>query len=105
VGEVPNVVWASKTELTWSAAPGATSHRVLRGILGDLAKLLTVLDDSCERFSGSATTTGPVLTEDPAGATGGLYWYLVVGSNGTYEGPAGQATAGDRIANAPGACP
>ena len=33
------------------------------------------------------------------------YWHLVVGSDGTYEGPAGEATFGARLVNATGACP
>ena len=43
--------------------------------------------------------------EDPAAEPGRLYWYLVVGRNGAAEGPAGNASAGPRLANSSGSCP
>jgi hypothetical protein len=104
VAEVTGVVWPGKTELTWSAAAGATSYRVLRGKPTDLPDLLDTDPDSCTRFNGSALTTGPTLSETPLTTTP-YYWYLVVGSNGVDDGPYGAATAGPRIANAAGSCP
>jgi parallel beta-helix repeat protein len=105
VAEVEGVGWASKTELTWSAAAGATSYRVLRGDPASLPDLLDVDIDSCTRFTGAELTSGPALTEDPAVAGLKYYWYLVVGTNGTDDGPFGVATAGVRIANVSGSCP
>jgi hypothetical protein len=104
VAEVTGVVWAGKTELTWAAAAGATSYRVLRGTPSDLPDLLDTDPDSCGRFNGSALTTGPTLSETPL-TTIPFYWYLVVGSNGVDDGPYGAATSGPRIANAAGSCP
>jgi len=104
VAEVTGLAWAGKTELIWSAAAGATSYRVLRGKPSDFADLLDTDPDSCARFSGSALTTGPTLTETPLTTTP-FYWYLVVGSNGVDDGPYGMATAGPRIANEAGSCP
>ncbi|HEX5041684.1 MAG TPA: M12 family metallo-peptidase [Candidatus Polarisedimenticolaceae bacterium] len=104
VAEVPGVSWASRTELTWSAAAGATTYRVLRGDRTTLGDLLDTDPDSCTRFTGASLTTGSVLTEDPA-AGSPFHWYLVVGSNGVDDGPYGAATSGARIANPSGACP
>jgi titin len=105
VAEVTGVSWPSKSELTWSAAAGASIYRVLRGTSASLPDLLDADLDSCTRFSGSALTSGPVLTENPATAGVPFYWYLVVGSNGTDDGPFGPTTAGPRVANPSGACP
>jgi hypothetical protein len=107
VGEATSLVWApgSKAELTWIAASGATLHKVLRGVLADLPNLLTTAPDGCERWTGSGTTTGAVLGEDPSTVAGSLYWYLVIGANGTIEGSAGSTGAGPRNATSTGGCP
>jgi len=105
VAEVTGVVWASKTELTWTAAAGAADYRVLRGVAADFGNLLDQDPDGCERAVVAATSTGSVLTEDPGSQPGRLYWYIVVGRNGANEGPAGNASAGPRLANASGTCP
>jgi len=104
VAEVTGVGWASKAELTWSSAAGATSYRVLSGTPSAFPDLLDGDADSCTRFSGAGLTTGPTLTDTPPAATR-FYWYLVVGSNGVDDGPFGAATAGARIANSSGTCP
>lgn len=105
IGEAGPLAWTSKTELTWNPASGATVYRLVRGVLSDLPQVLTTLDDSCERYQGPATTTGPTLTEDPSGVAGRLYWYLVYGEDGMLDGPAGNATSGPRIVNTPVTCP
>jgi hypothetical protein len=94
-----------KDTTSWSALPGAASYRLYRGVSADLPNLLNAGSDSCTRFEGTATSTGPVLTEDPAAAPGGLYWYLVVGVGCSGDGPTGNASAGPRIVNSTGACP
>ncbi|HEX6852007.1 MAG TPA: M12 family metallo-peptidase, partial [Candidatus Polarisedimenticolaceae bacterium] len=101
IAEVLGVTWTSKTELTWSPAVGATSYRVIRGDPASLPELLDTDLDSCTRLTTANLTTGPVLGEDPASAAVRFYWYLVVGTNGNDDGPAG----GARIANESGACP
>jgi titin len=101
VAEVPDVGWASRTELTWAAAAGATSYRVIRGEPGTLPDLLDTDLDSCPRFSGAGLTTGAILTENPATSGVRFYWYVVIGTNGTDDGPAG----GARVVNEAGACP
>ena len=105
IAEVGALTWPGKNELSWPATAGASQYRVLRGVRGDLGKLLDQSEDSCERAVVTASGTGPILTEDPVAVASRLYWYLVVGINGPVEGPAGDATAGPRLANASGACP
>jgi hypothetical protein len=105
VAEVTGVTWTSKTALSWSAAAGAADYRLLRGIAADFGNLLDQDPDGCERAVTAGTTTGSVLTEDPLAQPGRLYWYVVVGRNGSFEGPAGAASAGPRLANASGTCP
>jgi len=55
------------------------------------------------RFDGSATSTGPVLTEIPP--AGSFYWYLTIGVRSSVIGEAGNATAGPRVVDAAGTCP
>ncbi len=105
VAEVTGVTWISRAELTWAAASGATTYRILRGASSSLPGLLDASSDSCTRFSGSALDSGPILTENPSTSGSPFYWYLVVGSNGTDDGPYGSATAGARTANESGSCP
>jgi len=107
VPEVSPLLWAAGTKdtLKWPATENATSYRLYRGIAPDLPNLLTSDTDSCVRFEGSGTDTGPVITESPAAVKGRLYWYLVDGLSGSNEGPAGNATDGARIVDSSGACP
>jgi hypothetical protein len=106
LAEVAPAGWTGgKDELTWSAVPGATEYKVVRGTAADLPQLLDGGIDSCERFRGSGLGTGPVLDEDPVSSPGRLYWYLVIALSGTGEGPAGNATAGPRLVHPSGACP
>lgn len=107
IQEVDQLVWQAggKSTLVWGASSGAASYRLYRGASVDLPALLTSTVDSCVRFEGSATSTGPILDESPASIAGRLYWYLVDGLNGTVEGPAGNATAGPRLVNPSGICP
>ena len=86
--EATNLRWrADKTTLDWDAAANATSYSLLRGTKTDLANLLNGNADSC-----SATTPqqsqGLVNAIPPPGS---FYWYLVVGSSGNVNGPAGSA--------------
>ena len=98
--------WTNKTTQTWPAVSGATSYTVYRGVLADLPQLLNFSTDSCLKYTGSSTNTS-AMTEDPStGVAGRFYWYLVTGSNGAGEGPAGNATGGiARIVNSTGPCP
>ena len=100
-----NWTGAGKNTLAWGAIPNAGSYRLYRGVAAGLPNLLSSGADSCTRFEGSETTTGAIVTENPASVAGRLYWYLVVGVGCTGDGPAGNATAGARIVNSTGACP
>jgi subtilisin-like proprotein convertase family protein len=104
-GEATNLRFlsGSKTGMEWSAALYATSYNLYRGVAADLPLLLNASDDSCRRLVVAGTSTGSVITEAPS--SGAIYWYLVLGQNGTGEGPAGNATAGPRVLNSSGACP
>ena len=105
IAEVGPLTWnaGSKDTLSWSPATNTTSYRVHRGIAAGLSHLLDATLDSCVRFEGAATTTGPVLSEIPP--AGAFYWYLTVGARGPIDGDAGAATAGPRIVDASGTCP
>jgi hypothetical protein len=105
IAEVSPLTWAagSKDTLAWPPTADATAYRLYRGVPADLPHLLDASLDSCVRFEGAASTTGPVLTEVPPG--GSFYWYLATGVRGTVEGSAGEATDGPRVVNAAGACP
>lgn len=107
VNEVESLRWESGTKntLIWAEAQNASAYRLYRGAAAELPQLLTPAIDSCVRFEGAVTSTGPVLLESPAAISGRVYWYLVVGANGSNLGPAGNATAGPRIVNSSGACP
>ena len=105
IGEALALVWsgAGKDTLSWGAVADASMYRVVRGVVPDLPKLLDASVDSCVRFEGAATTTGPTLTEvPPAGTT---YWYLTLGMRGPVAGSAGNATAGPRVVDSGGTCP
>ena len=93
----------SKDNLAWPSTVNATGYRVYRGVAADLPNLLNTSTDSCTRFEGAGTSSGPILTEVPA--AGAFYWYLTIGVRGPVDGAAGSATAGPRIVNAAGVCP
>jgi hypothetical protein len=103
VEEVGALSWTDKDALSWPEAANAVGYRLHRGTPASYPALLDAAVDSCVRFEGTGTGTGPVLQELPA--TGALYWYLVVGMGSSVAGPAGEATAGPRILDASGACP
>jgi len=98
-------LWTGPSTMSWQAPVGAVDrYRLCRGTQADLPKLLTSETDAAIVSCGTATqATG--LTEDPGPVAGRFYWYLVVGESGGVVGPAGSATAGDRVLNASGACP
>lgn len=95
--------WLDDATLVWGADPAATSYGVRRGTLADLAALTGPANDSCRRWDGAATSTGPVVTEVPA--SGAMYWYLVVGVNAYGEGSAGRNAFGMRSQQSAGLCP
>jgi len=93
-----------KETLNWPLAGGATGYRVYRiNSKADLPNLLNSNHDSCTRYDGSSLSA--TITDDPSLATDKIYFYLVTATNGTIEGPAGNATAGERIVNSTGNCP
>lgn len=104
-GEADDLRWTSgfKNQLQWGAAPNASSYTLYRGVKAGLSSLLTPAVDSCTRLTTPNLDSGHVLTESPA--IDAIYWYLITGSNGSGEGSAGNATAGQRQVNSSGACP
>jgi len=104
-GEADQLRWTAgfKNQLEWNSAPNATSYTLYRGVAAGLPSLLNPGVDSCTRLTTPNLDSGHVLTESPA--TDAIYWYLVTGSNGSGEGSAGYATAGQRQVNSSGACP
>ena len=103
--EVASLWWSGtgKDALAWSAAPRAASYVLHRGTGADLPGLLGSGIDSCERLTTAATSSGPVLSENPP--AGSLSWHLIRGGNTYGVGPSGTATAGPRILDSSGACP
>ena len=104
-GNLPSTAqaWSDRATQSWPTVDGASGYRFYRGMRGDLPQLLVAAEDSCLRYDGPATTaTG--LTEDPALAAGGFYWYVVTAYNAFGEESAGNATAGPRSVNSSGAC-
>jgi hypothetical protein len=105
LGEVaPDIDWESgrKDTLMWSLIAEATSYSVVEGTAETLPALLTGDPDSCLRWTGASNTSGPNLVESPL--PGGLRWFLVIPSDGSCEGPAGDATAGPRVLDTTGPC-
>jgi len=93
--EVGELDWtgAGKDTITWTALPNAASYRLFR-VSRQICRAFSIQTRIRDRFDGTETTTGPVLTDDPAAAAGGLYWYLVVGVGCSGDGPVGNASAG-----------
>jgi hypothetical protein len=106
-GEQIGAYWPDLDDFTWSEDLAASSgYAVYRGTEADLPGLLDGSVDSCARFTGvdSGDRLVDLSGDDPSGAAGGLYWYLVTGWNGVGEGSAGSATAGPRAVNSLGPC-
>jgi len=105
-GSSPSTIqsWSNKTTQAWPSNPDATAYRLYRGTLADLPNLLTATTNACLKYSGSALNTN-TITEDPAAVAGRFYWYLVVGTNGSCFGSAGNGTAGSRRINSSAGCP
>lgn len=105
IGELSPLSWAagSKDTLNWSSDANAATYRLYRGVPADLPKLLDASLDSCTRFEGAATSTGPILTEVPP--EGSFFWYLAIGVRGPINGDPGAASSGPRIVNSSGTCP
>lgn len=99
----PTLTWANKTNAQWTSTAGTSWYNLYRGVPSDLPLLLNPSNDSCKRFTGSATNTGNIITEDPA--PGSFYWFIVRAANPAGEGPAGNATSGPRTHNSSGSCP
>lgn len=96
--------WSEDKSLqSWPALAGATGYKVFRGVLGDLQYLVTQDNDSCLLYEGAETSIDR-SADDPSAEAGGLFWYLVVGTNGLGDGPAGSATPGVRTVNSSGNC-
>ncbi len=89
----------SGTSQSWPALTGATGYKLYRGIQSGLPNLLTADPDSCLRYEGSSTSID-LSADDPSSEIGRLYWYIVSGTNGSGEGPAGNG----RIVNSSGIC-
>jgi hypothetical protein len=56
-------------------------------------------------YGGSDCPSKALVADDPEGAAGGFFWYLVTGSNTHGEGTPGNATGGQRTMRSSGACP
>jgi hypothetical protein len=95
--------WSGKTALGWPINPMADTYTLYRGLKGDLADLLTGDPDACTRYQDSSASATD-LSEDPSAMPGRFYWYLVTATNAAGEGPAGNATAGQRVVNPTGEC-
>lgn len=99
-GEATDLLFTSKTAVSWSAAAGASGYYLYRGELADLPNLLDATDDSCQVGLTNGLSLAGV--SDPAA---GLEWYLVRGWNTGGYGSAGAATAGARVHDSSGTCP
>ena len=96
--------WSSDTVQQWPSNAQATGYKVYRGVFADLKNLVSGTVNSCLEWSGSSTSL--TVADDPSSVAGRFYWYLVTGTNGMGEGPAGNATGPTaRIIDSSGACP
>jgi hypothetical protein len=89
--------------MSWPSDTGVTSYSLYRGTQADLPNLLTTNPNTCTEYFGIANYFS-TINEDPSGAAGGFYWYLVTGTNASGEGSAGSATAGIRSVHSSGEC-
>ena len=102
-GEVENLLWPGPARMSWDPVAGAGFYTVYRGEPADLPGLLDAGEDSCRRAVVATPDTQDTIGETPAG--GSFFWYLVRAGNAGGEGPAGQATAGERSQQGSGDCP
>ena len=94
------LIWSEdKAAINWPAVSGVTSYKVYRGRKSSLPALLTSEIDSCLRYQDNATSV-ELTSDNPSSDTDKMYWYLVVGSNSSGDGPAGNG----RIVNSGGSC-
>ncbi len=91
-------MWSGASQ-SWPALSGAAGYKLYRGVQSGLQYLLTADNDSCLRYEGAAASID-LSSDDPSDETGRLYWYIVTGTNGSGEGPAGNG----RIVNSSGNC-
>jgi N-acetylneuraminic acid mutarotase len=94
------LIWSEdKATINWPAVSGVTSYKVYRGIKSSLPALLTSAIDSCLRYQGTNTSVD-LSSDNPSSDSDKMYWYLVIGSNSSGDGPAGNG----RIINSGGSC-
>jgi len=95
-----SLIWnEDKATLNWPVASGVTTYKVYRGTRSLLPNLLNSDVDSCLRYQ-DVTTTVDLSSDDPTLDTDKMYWYIVIGSNSSGDGPAGNG----RIVNSSGSC-
>ena len=82
----------SKTSLSWSAVPGASTYQLVRGRLNALPVGPGGLDESC--FGGVAGSSVGDAQNPPPGQG---FWYVVRPFDGCVPGPYGLATSGPRV--------
>jgi hypothetical protein len=98
-------MWSGdKTAHSWPALAGATGYKLYRGIQSNLQYLLTGDNDSCLKYQGADNSIS-LSGDDPSTVEGRLFWYLIIGTNGSGDGTAGNASTGSRIVNSTGSCP
>jgi hypothetical protein len=94
------LIWSEdKATINWPAVSGVTTYKVYRGIKSSLPALLTSAIDSCLRYQDT-TTSVDLSSDNPSSDSDKMYWYLVIGSNSSGDGPAGNG----RIVNSGGSC-
>ncbi len=94
------LIWSEdKAAINWPAVSGVTSYKVYRGTKSTLPDLLTTELDSCLRYQGTNTSVD-LSSDNPSSDADKMYWYLIVGSNSSGDGPAGNG----RIINSGGSC-
>ena len=104
IGTSPDEVSNFDDVYSWDAVSDADGYRLYRGTLADLPSLMSTAADGCVRYEGTATSYD-LSGDDPSGATGGLYWYLVTAYTGACEGTAGEGTGFLRNLSSSTTCP
>jgi hypothetical protein len=92
----------------WESIAGAHTYTLYRGVETDLPNLtpppsLAPPINSCIRWSGTTTATGPILTEVPP--PGSFYWYLATATGIYGDSGGGEGTGGPRELSPSGPCP
>ncbi|MGH9870677.1 MAG: hypothetical protein ACREAA_21280, partial [Candidatus Polarisedimenticolia bacterium] len=97
------------TDMGWEPVAGAQSYTLYRGVPADLAHLpattpatLQGVPNACTRWSGTTTSTGPILTEVPS--LGSFFWYLVSATGLYGESGVGEGSMGPREIVSAGPC-